>query len=128
MIELGSPASGWPMTLPDFCATFEPPDFLVDGLLQRGCLYALTRATGSGKTAAALSIAAAIASGTPLGERSVKRGRVLFLDGEHASDVAPRLAAHRLGQGPSVAAAFEERVHFVRGPFDLATHFREPAA
>lgn len=125
MTELALPASGWPMNLADFCAAFEPPDFLVDGLLQRGCLYALTRATGSGKTAAALSIAAAIASGTPLGERSVKRGRVLFLDGEHASDVAPRLAAHRhrANAGSAPDRSFDENVCIVGARFALTAHF-----
>ena len=115
------------MNLADFCAAFEPPDFLVDGLLQRGCLYALTRATGSGKTAAALSIAAAIASGTPLGERSVKRGRVLFLDGEHASDVAPRLAAHRhrANAGSAPDRSFDENVCIVGARFALTAHFDE---
>ena len=40
------------MSLTDFMATFKTPDYIVDGIIQRGRLYALTSPTSHGKTAA----------------------------------------------------------------------------
>lgn len=127
MTEIASPAFGRPLTAAEFVGGYVPPSFLVDDLLKQGHLYSLSGATGSGKTAIALSVATAIASGTPLGERSVKRGRVLFLDGEHASDVAPRLAAHRhrANAGSAPDRSFDENVCIVGARFALPAHFDE---
>jgi hypothetical protein len=44
----------------DFLAGFVPPDYLVDGVLQRRFVYSLTAQTGHGKTALALLLARAI--------------------------------------------------------------------
>jgi hypothetical protein len=44
----------------EFVAGFVPPDYLVDGLLQEAFLYSLTGATGAGKTAITLRLAASV--------------------------------------------------------------------
>lgn len=121
MIELGSPPDvGWPMNLADFCATFEPPHFVVDRLLQRGGLYSLTGKIASGKTAIALNLAASVALGAPFGGRLTTRGKVLYLaGGEITSDVTARLVAQRTACAGSTPG-FEERVSLVPGRFDLA--------
>jgi KaiC/GvpD/RAD55 family RecA-like ATPase len=40
-----------------FCKSFVVPDPLVEGIIMRGFIYALTAHTGKGKTAVALLIA-----------------------------------------------------------------------
>jgi hypothetical protein len=45
------------LTLPEFLAGYIPPDYLIDGLMQRHFFYALTGMTSAGKTAVALLIA-----------------------------------------------------------------------
>lgn len=90
-----------PMTLPDFCAAFEPPDFLVGGLLLRGGVSSLTGKIGSGRTAIALALAAMVEPIRPLTElgfvephRPEGGGRVLIIVPERdRADLAPRLMA-----------------------------------
>ena len=60
-----------------FVGGFIPPDFLLDGVLQRGFIYSLTGPTGSGKTAVALLIAAKTALGQSIAGREVAQGRVV---------------------------------------------------
>src|SRR6187551_3029128 len=67
----------------EFVQGFVPPDYLIDGLLQRRFCYSNTGQTGGGKTALALLIAAHVALGRPLGRRQVEQGRVLFFAGEN---------------------------------------------
>ena len=50
-------------TSAEFVAGYVPPDYLIDGLLQRRYVYSLTAPTGFGKTAIALLIAAHVAMG-----------------------------------------------------------------
>jgi hypothetical protein len=52
----------------DFVSGFVPPDYLIDGLVQRRFCYSLTAPTGSGKTAIALLLSASTALGRPIGE------------------------------------------------------------
>ena len=77
-------------TSAEFVAGFMPPDYLIDGLLQRRYVYSLTGPTGSGKTAIALLIALHVALGRSLAEREVEKGRVLFFAGENPDDVRSR--------------------------------------
>jgi hypothetical protein len=77
----------------EFINDFVPPDYLIDGLLQRRFLYSLTGRTGSGKTAVALLWAYSIATGTSIGGREVQRGRVLYFAGENPDDVRQRWLA-----------------------------------
>jgi AAA domain len=77
----------------DFVAGFIPPDYLVDGLLQEGFLYSLTGATGAGKTAITLRLAASVALGTGFAGRGTKKRRVLYLAAENPADVRMRWIA-----------------------------------
>jgi AAA domain len=81
-------------TLAEFLAGFVPPDYLIDGLMQRGFFYAITGMTGAGKTAVALLIAAYVAmrSGKQfLGRHEVEHGRVVYIACENSTDVRMRL-------------------------------------
>jgi hypothetical protein len=81
------------MDAPTFMATFVMPDYLVDGVIQRGRLHALTSPTGHGKTAVALFLACMMARGQSLGVIDVTQGDVLFLAGENPDDLCVRLHA-----------------------------------
>jgi RecA-family ATPase len=76
-----------------FVATFTPPDYLIDGILQRRFIYSLTGQTGAGKTALMLLLAASVALGRPIGDRNVEKGRALYLAGENPADVQMRWIA-----------------------------------
>jgi hypothetical protein len=76
-----------------FVADFTPPDYLVDGMLQEGFLYSLTGATGAGKTAITLRLAASCALGIPFAGRETKKTRVLYLAAENSADVRMRWIA-----------------------------------
>jgi hypothetical protein len=76
-----------------FCKSLVVPDPLVEGIIMRGFIYALTAHTGKGKTAVALLIAYCIAMGRKLGDLDVEKGRVLFLAGENPVDVQMRWIA-----------------------------------
>jgi AAA domain len=77
----------------DFIKDFVPPDYLIDGIIQRRFLYSLTGRTGSGKTALALFIAAHVGRGKPIGNIEVAQGRVLYFAGENPDDVRMRWIA-----------------------------------
>jgi AAA domain len=101
----------------DFLAGFVPPDYLIDGLLQRRFCYALTAPTGSGKTAIALLISASVALDRPLGEYQLERGRVLYLAGENPDDVRMRWLA--MADSMKFDPAKID-VHFLPGVFKLS--------
>jgi hypothetical protein len=100
-----------------FTAGFVPPDYLVDGILQRRFLYSLTGPTGHGKTCVLLLIAALIALGKQLGSHEVGQGRVIILAGENPDDVRMRwiAMAEHLGFDPD-----EIGVDFLPGVFPIA--------
>jgi hypothetical protein len=77
----------------DFITGFIPPDYLIDGLLQRRFCYSITAPTGSGKTAIGLLLAASVALGRAIGEYHVEQGRVLYLAGENPDDIRMRWLA-----------------------------------
>ncbi len=77
----------------EFVRGFIPPDYLIDGILQKGFIYSNTGQTGAGKTAIALRIALSIGDGRDLGDRLVKQGRVLFCAGENPDDIRMRWIA-----------------------------------
>ena len=76
-----------------FVKGFVPPDYVLDGLLQRRFLYSLTARTGGGKTATVLLIAAVVALGKTIGKLEVTQGRVLYFAGENPDDVRMRWIA-----------------------------------
>jgi hypothetical protein len=81
-----------------FIAAYVPPDYLIDGLLQRRYCYSLTGRTGDGKTAIALLVAAHVGIGKPLASREVEKGRVVIFAGENPDDVRT-LAGHVTANG-----------------------------
>jgi len=101
----------------DFVEGFVPPDYLVDGILQRRYFYSMTAATGAGKTAVAMLLTASVASGRPLGDIPVERGTVLYLAGENATDVQMRWLGitQELGLDPA-----QTDVHFLDATLDLS--------
>src|ERR1035437_2271069 len=101
----------------DFVAGFVPPDYLIDGLVQRRFCYSLTAPTGSGKTAIALLLSASTALGRPIGEYFVERGRVLYLAGENPDDVRMRWLA--MADSMKFDPAKID-VHFLPGVFKLS--------
>lgn len=78
------------MSTAEFVVGFTPPDYLIDGLIQRRYLYALTAPTGTGKTAIGLRLAVHVDFGLPLAGREVDPGKVLFFAGENPDDVRMR--------------------------------------
>jgi len=77
----------------DFLDGFIPPDYCIDGLIQRRFCYSLTAPTGHGKTAVALLLAASKALGLKIGNHEVDPGRVLYFVGENPDDVRMRWIA-----------------------------------
>ena len=77
----------------EFLATLEVPDPLIEGILMRRFVYALTGHIAKGKTAVALLWAAHVALGRKFGSLDVEQGRVLYLAGENYVDVQMRWTA-----------------------------------
>jgi hypothetical protein len=102
---------------PEFVKDFVPPNYLVDGLLQRRYCYALTARTGDGKTALALLLAACVDQGIAFGGHGTEKGRVLFFAGENPDDIRARWIAM------SVTMNFDidkSDVHFIPGTFKIS--------
>jgi len=76
-----------------FIEGFTPPDYLVDGILQRRFIYSMTGRTGEGKTTVCLRIAAHVAESLILNGCAVCGGRVLYLAGENPDDIRMRWIA-----------------------------------
>ena len=77
----------------EFLNTFTNPDYIVDGIIQRGRLISLTSPTGHGKTAVALYLGTMISIGRNIGGIEVEKGEVLFLAGENPDDLCGRFHA-----------------------------------
>jgi AAA domain/RepB DNA-primase from phage plasmid len=92
----------------EFVAGFKPPDYLIDGLMQRKYVYSLTAPTGAGKTCIALRIALCVALGMKLAKMDVEKGRVLFFAGENPDDVRSRWIklCEEMGQNPDDVDVF----------------------
>jgi Bifunctional DNA primase/polymerase, N-terminal/AAA domain len=104
-------------TSKQFVANFLPPDYIVDGLLQEGFLYSLTGATGAGKTAITLRLAASTALGVIFAGRETKRRRVLYLAAENPDDVRMRWIALSQHMHFEIDAI---EVFFVEGVFKIS--------
>jgi hypothetical protein len=100
-----------------FVYGFVPPDYLIDGLLQRRFIYSLTGRTGGGKTALALLLAASVGTGKPIGDMTVEQGRVLYFAGENPDDVRMRWIAVAQQMDFDVNAI---DVHFIPGVFKIS--------
>lgn len=69
-----------------------PPDYLVDGLAERGSVILLTGDAGTAKSFISADLSIAIAQGRPWLGREVKRGRSLYVGAENSQ----RLTVRRL--------------------------------
>ncbi|MGM0583386.1 MAG: AAA family ATPase [Pseudomonadota bacterium] len=100
----------------EFTADFTAPEWLVEGVIQRGKFYTLTAPTGHAKTAAMLYIGAQISIGGEVCALDTEPGDVLFLAGENPDDVRARVivALDRYGIDPERC-----RLHFVPGTFSI---------
>ncbi|MGB3043126.1 MAG: AAA family ATPase [Xanthobacteraceae bacterium] len=90
-------------TLAEFLAGFVPPDYLIDQTFQKRYLYATTAPTGAGKTAVWITIAAHVATGTPLHGREIVKSKVLYCAGENPDDIRARLImqVEKMGLDPA---------------------------
>lgn len=70
-----------------------PMEWVVDGLIQRGQLYAMTAITNHGKTAIGLLLALSVAAGVQFAQRNILPGKVLILCGENPDGFRTRLHA-----------------------------------
>jgi hypothetical protein len=86
------------LTLDEALDRLPVPEFLVDGLIARNYVYALTALTGAGKTSLLIHLSYCIAEGRDFAGRKVKPGRVLYLVGENPDDTVPRflVTAHAM--------------------------------
>jgi hypothetical protein len=101
----------------EFVKDFIPPNYLVDGLLQRRYCYALTARTGDGKTAIVLLLAACVDMGIPFGGHAAEKGRVLFFAGENPDDIRARWIAMSVAMNFDIAKA---DVYFIPGKFKIS--------
>lgn len=70
-----------------------PMEWIIDGLIQRGCLYAITAITNHGKTAVGLLMAMCVAAGRRFAEREIMKGKVMILCGENPDGFRTRMMA-----------------------------------
>jgi hypothetical protein len=105
------------MTSAEFVASYVPPDYLIEALLQRKFFYSLTGKTGSGKTAIALLFTALVALARGLDGRQFEQGRVLYFAGENPIDVQQRWIA----MSQQMDFDYETiPVHFIPGVFKIS--------
>ena len=78
----------------EYVKSFEVAEHVLDGVLQRGRVYALTALTGHGKTAVATTLMAHLACDRGVCGREVQSGlKVLLLSGENDEDQKSRTIA-----------------------------------
>jgi hypothetical protein len=113
----------------DFLKGFEPPDYLIDGILQRRFIYALTGQTGHAKTAIALLIAQLVSStgnaAIPLGNHRVEKGRVVCLVGENPDDIRMRVIGSDALRDDDPG---KDRISFIPGVFNISDMYGVIAA
>ena len=122
-IDAAQPAEPEISILPkaEFLRGFVPPDYLIDGILQRRFIYSLTGQTGHAKTAIALRLAQFVDCGGTLDGHEVARGRVAYLVGENPDDVRMRV----IGDDAVLGNAGNGNIIFVPGVFDTDALLRK---
>lgn len=83
----------------DFIKSIKPPEWLLEGIIQRGYLYGLTAQTNHGKTALAAPLAISVGLGLPFAGRYCEKGHVLYLCGENPDDFKLRILGSCLALG-----------------------------
>lgn len=111
------------LTARQFLDTFTVPDYLIDGIVQRGRVYALTSPTGHGKTAVALLLGCMVAIGRNIGNMEVEQGHVLFLAGENPDDLTARF--HAACQTYGLTDPDHLPIHFMPGNFPVTPETAE---
>jgi AAA domain len=111
------------LTKADFVGGFKPPNYLVEGMLQRRFIYALTGQTGHAKTAIALLLAQLVASGdgnAMFGSHKVEPGRVVYFVGENPDDIRMRVigADSQRRDDPS-----KDQIYWIPGIFNVSEMF-----
>lgn len=81
------------------------PEFLIDGLLETKSLGMIFGPSGSGKSFLGISVAGAIATGSPWYGRAVAEGGVIYVAGEGLSGISRRLRAWEIARGVDLAKA-----------------------
>ena len=106
-----------PMLLATFLETAQPPEFLVEPVLQRGYLYTLTAPTFHGKTTVLLLLAICVALQRLFAGLHTQQGRVVLFAGENTNDTAEKLRAlcDFLGVDPEHVP-----LTIIPGAFDMA--------
>jgi hypothetical protein len=99
-----------------FMARMRPPAYLIDGVMERGYVYALTGNTGHGKTVISLALAFGVAHSGLFSWKEVEPGAVLFLAGENPENVRRQWYAHCTANGVDPANL---PVYWHDGVFDL---------
>ena len=99
-----------------FNAQWKPPEYLLDGILQKHYLYALTAPTGVGKTTWLLLLAALVALGLRMGKHKIKQGNVCYFAGENPDDVLGRWRALSEVMNFDIGTI---PVHFIKGAFPI---------
>lgn len=108
----------------EFVASLSAPSYALDGVLIRGYCFAFTGHSGHGKTAVTLTLAIAVALGTPFAGRETEQARVLYVAGENPDDVRLRVLAllDHLGLD---AEDLGDSLMFVDSSFTLADRHAE---
>lgn len=104
-------------TLQEFLTGFVPPDYLLDGILQRRFVYSLTAQTGHGKTALALLITRIVGGSDPkdtLGKHGAEKGQVVYFAGENPDDLRMRVLGDEHLYNDDNA-----RISFIPGTFSI---------
>jgi hypothetical protein len=100
-----------------FADALRPMEYVIDGVVQRGQLMSMTGPTGHGKSAVALEMNRAVATGAQFGPFGVTRGRCLYLAGENPDDVRARCVAMREGMSEADLQAIQ--LHFLPATFPM---------
>lgn len=91
----------------DYWRDIPPPEFVVDGILERGGMAGIIGPAGKGKTAVLLDMISCIATGQRWHGRATTQMRGIYLPGEGMSGAVQRLIAwehaHKANIGTSIA-------------------------
>jgi AAA domain-containing protein len=108
------------LTKAAFLKGYVPPEYVVEGVLQRRFIYALTAMTSAGKTALALALAQAVGCADPNAKfhcHAVEKGKVLYMVGENADDVRARVIASDTLRKDDPS---KDQIYFIAGVFPIA--------
>lgn len=106
------------LTPSGFVGGFIPPEYLVDGMVQRRFVYSLTGQTGHAKTALALLLAEQVAriGDVTFGPHAVAKGHVVYFAGENPDDLRMRVIGANSFRGEDWKA---DTVTFIPGIFEI---------